>query len=282
MTGYTVGSHQLRMREIFHMTPMLTALTRSPGPELTRCELTHLPRQPIDHEKALAQHRAYQTALRGEGLRVLDLPADPAFPDGVFVEDTAVMLDEIAVLTSPAPSSRRGERAAVEAALAPFRPLVRLPTDAFLEGGDVLRVGRTLYVGLSGRTCEAGLRALNEIVRPHGYAVVPVRVTGCLHLKSAACAIDERTVLINRGWVHVEQFDGLRLVDVPAAEPFGANVLRLPGAVVVSDAFPETATLVRGLGHRVVGVDVSELHKAESGVTCMSLAFADHIAAIEP
>lgn len=256
---------------------MLTALTRSPGPELARCELTHLPRQPIDHEAAVAQHRAYQAVLRGEGARVIELPADPAFPDGVFVEDTAVVLDEMAVMTCPAPPSRRGERTAVEAALAPFRPVVRLPEGAILEGGDVLRVGRTLFVGLSGRTGEAGVRALDGIVRPLGYTVVPVRVTGCLHLKSAACAVDDETVLLNRGWVDVDPFAGFRLVDAPAAEPFGANALRLPGAVVVSSAFPETTQVVSWLGHRVVTVDVSELHKAESGVTCMSLVFPDHV-----
>jgi dimethylargininase len=263
---------------VIDMNPKPTpiALTRSPGPELARCELTHLPRQPIDHELAVVQHRAYQTALRSEGLRVIELPADSAFPDGVFVEDTAVVLDEIAVLTAPTPPSRRGERTAVETALKPFLRTTRLPKDAFLEGGDVLRVGRTLFVGLSGRTGEAGVRALDEIVRPLGYTVVPVRVTGCLHLKSAACAVDGETVLLNRGWVDVVPFTGFRLVDVPAAEPFGANVLRLPGVVVVSAAFPETADLVRGLGRRVVTVDVSELHKAESGVTCMSLVFTDH------
>lgn len=250
---------------------MPTAVTRSPGPELARCELTHLPRSPIDAARAVAQHEAYQAVLRDAGLRVVALPADPAFPDGVFVEDTAVVLDEVAVMTSPAPPSRRGERAAVEAALAPLRPLARLPADAFLEGGDVLRVGRTLFVGLSGRTGAAGVVALENVGRPLGYEVVPVRVTGCLHLKSAACALDDGTVLLNRDWLDVAPFAGLRLFDVSAAEPFGANVLRLPGAVVVSAAFPETAALVRGLGHRVVTVDVSELHKAESGVTCMSL-----------
>jgi dimethylargininase len=252
---------------------MWTAVTRAPGPELARCELTHLPRQPIDVGLALAQHRAYRGALRDEGVAVVELPADPAHPDGVFVEDVAVVLDEVAVLTSPAPPSRRGERAAVDAALAPFRPLARLPPDTFLEGGDVLRVGRVLYVGLSGRTGEAGLQALSDVVRPIGYSVVPVRVTGCLHLKSAACALDEETVLLNREWVDVGPFAGHRLVDVPSSEPFGANVLRLPGCVLVSSAFAGTASLVGRLGHRVVTVDVSELHKAESGVTCMSLLF---------
>jgi dimethylargininase len=108
---------------------------------------------------------------------------------------------------------------------------------------------------------------------------VPVRVTGCLHLKSAACALDEETILVNRAWVKIDPFAGLRLVDVPAAEPFGANVLRLPGVVVASAAFPATAELIRSLGRRVVTLDVSELHKAESGLTCMSLVFTDHAGA---
>lgn len=253
---------------------MLTAVTRAPGPELIRCELTHLRRVPIDADLAFAQHRTYQAAIREAGVDMIELPADPTLPDGVFVEDTAVVLDEVAVMTSPTPPSRRGERAAVEAALAPCRELVRLPADAFLEGGDVLRVGRTLYVGRSARTGEAGLRALAEVVRPFGYTVVPVRVTGCLHLKTAACAMDPETVLVNRAWAEVAAISGLRLVDVPAAEPFGANVLSLPGVVLVSAAHPATAELVRGLGHRVVRLEVAELHKAEGGLTCMSLVFA--------
>jgi len=252
---------------------MLTAITRSPGTQLAQCELTHLVRQPIDADRAIAQHRAYQAALRDEGLRVVELPADSALPDGVFVEDTAVVLDEVAVLTSPTPPSRRGERAVIEAELTAFRSLQRLPADAFLEGGDVLRVGRTLFVGQSSRTGEAGLRALEENVRPFGYSVVPVRVTGCLHLKSAVCALDDETVLINRAWVDTDPFAKLRQVNVPDAEPFGANVLRLPGAILVSGVFPATADLLRSRGQRVVTVDVSELHKAESGVTCMSLVF---------
>jgi dimethylargininase len=252
---------------------MLTAITRAPGPELARCELTHLPRVPIDAAAALAQHRAYQGALRAAGARVIELPADPQLPDGVFVEDTAVVLDKVAVITPPTPPSRRAEPAAVEAALRPYRPLARLPDGARLEGGDVLRVGHTLYVGLSGRTDEAGVRALAALAEPHGYAVVPVRVTGCLHLKSACGAVDAKTVLINRAWADAAAFDGLRLVDVPAEEPRGTNVLPLPGCVLVSGACPRTAELLRGLGRRVVVVDVSELHKAEAGLTCMSLLF---------
>jgi dimethylargininase len=251
----------------------LIAITRPPGPELVRCELTHLERQPIDALRARAQHRAYQDALRGAGIRVIELPSDPAAPDGVFVEDTAVVLDELAVIAAPAPRSRRGEWPAVEAALRSFRPVVRLPAEACLEGGDVVRMGRTLYVGQGGRTGEAGLRALDAVVRPLGYAVVPVRLAGCLHLKSACNALDGETLLVNRAWLDVGALAGRQLVGVPAEEPSGANVLALPGSTLVSAACPRTADLVDRLGHRAVTLDVSELHKAEAGLTCMSLVF---------
>jgi dimethylargininase len=254
---------------------MLVAITRSPGPELTQCELTHLTRLPIDVTRALAQYRAYQDVLRGTGIRVVGLPPDPMLPDGVFVEDTAVVLDELAVVTLPSPPSRREEWPAVEAALRPFRRIVRLPPGAYLEGGDVLRVGRTLYVGQGGRTGEAGLRALEDVVLPLGYAVIRVRLGGCLHLKSACCALDGGTLLVNRAWLDAGALAGLQLLDVPPQEVWGANVLPLPGATLVSATCPRTADLVRGLGHPVVALDVSELHKAEAGLTCMSIVFSD-------
>lgn len=253
----------------------LVAITRSPGPELARCQLTHLERQPIDVPRAAAQHRAYQDALRDAGVRVVELPADPALPDGTFVEDIAVVLDELAVITAPAPPSRRSEWPGVADALRPFRELVRLPADACLEGGDVCRVGRTLYVGQGGRTGAAGLAALEEVVRPLGYAVVPVPLGGCLHLKSACCPLDAESVLVNRAWLAADALAGLRLVDVPAEEPWGANVLALPGATLVSAACPHTADVLRGRGHAVVALDVSEIHKAEAGLTCMSLVVCD-------
>ena len=252
---------------------MRIAMTRSPGPELARCELTHLPRRPIDCTLARAQHQGYQDALRRAGVHVLELPADPSLADGVFVEDTAVVLEEVAVVASPFPRSRRAEPPAVETALRSFRPLLRLPANVCLEGGDVLRLGHTLYVGLSARTGGPGLQALEAIVRPMGYAVVPVRVHGCLHLKSACTALDGKTLLVQRAWLDSGAFSGVGLVDVPTEEPWGANVLRLPGAVFVSAAFPRTADLVKGLGYASVPLDVSELHKAEAGLTCMSLVF---------
>jgi dimethylargininase len=154
--------------------------------------------------------------------------------------------------------------------------LVRLPEAAYLEGGDVVRLGRTLYVGLGGRTVEAGVRALADVVGPLGYSVVPVRLGGCLHLKSACCRLDAETLLVNRAWLEAGTLSGLRLVDVPAQEPSGANVLPLPGATLVSAACPRTAELLRALHYPAIPLDVSELHKAEAGLTCMSLVFRDN------
>lgn len=205
---------------------------------------------------------------------MIGLPADPAFPDGVFVEDTTVILDEIAVLTSPAPQSRRGESVAIRAALSPHRQCLQLPADVFLEGGDVLRVDRILFVGLSSRTNESGVLALEAAVRPFGYSVVPAHVTGCLHLKSAVCALDDETVLINREWVDEAPFSRLLKLDVPRSESFAANVLQLPDRILVSAAYPATQNLIHSRGFRVISLDVSELHKAEAGLTCMSLHFA--------
>lgn len=251
---------------------MLQAITRAPGRELALCELTHLSRDSIDVDRAIHQHGEYLSTLTRCGLAVTELPALAGHPDGVFVEDTAIVLDELAVLTSPAAPSRRGEVDSIAAAVMPFREVVRLPADVTLDGGDVLRVGRTLFVGTSSRTGPPGQRALADRVAPFGYSVVPVKVTGCLHLKSACSALDDSTILVQRDWIEVAPFAGLRLIDVPD-EPAGANVLVLPDAVLVSSSAPRTAELLRRLGRTVIDVDVSELHKAEAGLTCMSLVF---------
>ena len=252
---------------------MFVALTREPPRTLGACELTYLERQPIDVGRARGQHRAYREALAACGARVATLPAIEELPDSVFVEDTAVVLDELAVITSPAPRSRRAEIPAIESEIARLRPVVRINPPATIEGGDVLRVGRRLYVGLSPRTNRGGLEALGRLVAPHGYEVVAVELRGCLHLKTGCSALDERTVLLNPGWVAPEAFGACELVAVPDAEPGAANVLRVGRALCVGAAFPQTAALLAGRGYDVRAVEVSEFSKAEAGLTCMSLIF---------
>ena len=249
------------------------ALMRGVPPTLDRCELTFRVWEPFDLDRAVAQHKAYADLLRSLGLEVVEIPADPALPDCSFVEDVAVVLDEVALLAMPGAPSRRGEIAAAEEALARFRPLARTPLPATLEGGDVLRVGRRLFVGRSPRTNEAGIARLAAVAEPLGYRVLPVTVTGCLHLKSAVTALDDERVLANPGWADMAPFAGLGVVPVAPEEPGAANVLRVAGLVIAHPGFPRTLDRVAELGYAVRALDISEFLKAEAALTCKSLLF---------
>jgi dimethylargininase len=247
------------------------AITRGVSPALARCELTHLPRESIDLSRAEAQHRAYEECLEALGCSVVRLPAEPDLPDSVFVEDAAVVLDELAVITRPGAASRRAETVAVAEALRPHRRLARIEPPGTLDGGDVLRVGRTLFVGLSSRSNESGVERLRAEVRPFGYTVTAVAVRGCLHLKSAVTQVDVDTLLINPDWVNGRLFGEVRLVGVDPSEPFGANALRVGRSIVYSEAHARTRDRLEARGIDVRAVDVTELAKAEGGVTCCSL-----------
>jgi dimethylargininase len=249
------------------------ALTRGVSPAIARCELTFLEREPIDYPRAVAQHAAYVRLLEELGLRVVQIDADDALPDCCFVEDIAIVLDEVAVLTRPGAPSRRGETPAVAAALGAYRRIVRLEEPARIDGGDVLVLGRRLFVGLSNRTDAAGGQALAETVRPFDYEVVPVSMEGCLHLKTAVTAAAPDLLLVNPDWVDLAPFRDWERIDVDPREPWGANVVRAGGAVVAAAGFPRTAERLRARGLDVRTVDVSEFQKAEGGVTCKSLLF---------
>ncbi len=250
---------------------MRIAITREIGAAIDRCELTHLARSPIDVARARAQHAAYEEQLRALGCTVRRLPEAPDLPDAVFVEDCAVVLDELAIIARPGAASRRPETAAVEQALAGLRPLNRIAAPATLDGGDVLRVGRTLFVGASSRTNDAAIAQLRGFVEPFGYRVVAVEVRGCLHLKSAVTEVAPRTLLVNRAWLAGEAFADFDRIDVDPGEPFAANALRVGDAIVYPAAFPGTRARLEARGLDVRAVDVSELAKAEGAVTCCSL-----------
>jgi dimethylargininase len=254
---------------------VLTAITRQVSSQLAACELTFQKRAAIDVAKAAEQHAAYEACLRRLGLQVVTLPPLPDHPDGVFVEDPALVLDDVAIITRMGAESRRGESASVAEVLSSFRPLAHLREPATLEGGDVVRMGRTLYVGLSQRTNQEGVRQLTAIAAPLGYRIMPVRVTGCLHLKTACCAIDADTVLMNRAAVDAEAFRECHILDVPPEEPWAADVLAIGTSILIPASFPRTARLLAASGFTVEPIDVSELQKAEAGVTCISLVFDD-------
>lgn len=247
------------------------AITREPSPTIGRCELTWLPRRTIDVDLAREQHRRYEGCLEGLGCRIRRLPAAPELPDAVFVEDTAVVLDELAVIARPGAESRRPETASVEEVLRECRELARIEAPATLDGGDVLRLGRRVWVGLGGRTNGAAMEQMRRRLEPLGYRVDAVDFDGCLHLKSAVCRVREDGVLLNPAWVDPAAFDGVGRTEVDPREPYAANVLAISETLVFPAAHPRTRQRLVDRGANVVTVDVSELAKAEGGVTCCSL-----------
>ena len=253
---------------------MLVALTREVPESISRCELTHLSRSPIDLDVARAQHHVYETALANAGCTIRRLQPADDLPDSVFVEDTAVVLDEVAVITRPGAPSRRPETASVAEALRDDRELLFIEAPATVDGGDILRVGRRIFVGQSSRTNASGFRQLSAALGRYGYEVHPLTPLGCLHLKSAVTAFAEDGVVVNPEWVSISAFSGLNIISVDPAEPSGANVLRVGKVVLCATAFPATADLLRSAGVDVRMVDMSELAKAEGALTCCSVIVA--------
>jgi dimethylargininase len=252
---------------------MLTAITREVSPAIVRCELSFIERQPIDLARARHQHQAYEVLLAKLGARVISLPAEPDLPDSMFVEDPAIVLDELAVILPLGTESRRAEAASLAQELSKYRRLARIQLPGTLEGGDVLRIGRKLFAGLTKRSNAEGVRQLAGLVKPHGYEVISVPVTGCLHLKSAVTCIAENTLLANRAWFDPAPFAGYDWIDVDPREPHAANAVALGGTIIFPASFPRTRGRIGSLDYRVTPVDISELQKAEAGLTCSSLIF---------
>ena len=250
------------------------AITRELSPAIARCELTHLAREPLDYARALAQHASYEQLLAALGMHVTRLPAEPDLPDAVFVEDTAIVLDELAVITHPGAPARRPEVTAVEGALRRWRSLVHIKPPATLDGGDVLQVGRTLYVGLSSRSNQAAATQLRQLLSPLEYRVETVEVRGCLHLKSAVTAVNAALLVLNPAWCDQAAFGDIANSEIDPTEAFAANVLHLDDGVIMDAAYPKTAARLRSQGVVVRTLDLSELAKAEGAVTCCSLVFS--------
>jgi dimethylargininase len=252
---------------------MRIAITRAVSPGFEHCQLTHLERATIDLDLAHLQHRTFEDCLVELGCQVHRLPTSPDLPDSVFIEDIAVVLKGAAVITRPGAVSRRPEVPAVVEALERFRTLLYIEPPGTLDGGDVLLLGKQLFVGISGRTNEAGVEQLRSLVGPLGYAVTGVLVHGCLHLKSAVTQVAAGALLINPDWVDAACFPGWQLIEIDPSEPFAANALLIEGCLVYPAAFPLTLARLERAGIQVMPVDVSEIAKAEGGVTCCSLVF---------
>ncbi len=250
------------------------ALTRHPAPSLVNCELTHLARSPIAIALAEVQHRAYTGLLTDLGCQVRVLPALEGFPDSVFVEDAAVVLPEFALVTRPGAASREAEAELLATHLPADRPHLHLPPGARLDGGDVLVIGRRIFIGLSTRTTASAIDAVRTQATRHGYQVETVPVRGALHLKTAVTALDAETVLLNPAWVDPRLLAGLRPLTAPHWEPFGANVLAIGATRVVPSEHPLTAALLDAHGYPVRTTPISEFAKAEAGLTCLSVIWS--------
>jgi dimethylargininase len=251
---------------------LIHAITREVSPAIGQCELTYTGRSPIDVNLARAQHAEYRQLLTELGCTVIHLPAEPTLPDSVFVEDGAVVLDDLAVITRLGAESRRGETASLRDALAPYRSLAELTPPAILDGGDVLNIDRKIWIGLSTRTNKAGIEQFQQLVKPHDYEVKTIEISEVLHLKSAVTLVAENTVLLNPEWVD-PAFDGYRTIAVDPSEPLAANVLRVGKMAVVSRSHPRTAARLDAAGIQCRSVASSELAKAEGALTCCSLLF---------
>ena len=251
--------------------PKRIALTRPISASFARCELTYLDRVPIDIDRARRQHAAYEAVLESLGRTIVRLPVLDEQPDAVFVEDAAIALDELAVTAPMGASSRTGESRSVEEALAQYLPVRRLTPPATLDGGDVMRAGRRVFVGRSCRTNAAAIEQLRKLLTPYDYEVIPVDVKGALHLKSACSVVGERTILANTEWVDASPFAEFDLLPVDPSEAWGASVLHADGHVVMPTGFPETARMLGAEGLTVHEVDLTEIRKAEGGPTCLSI-----------
>jgi dimethylargininase len=249
------------------------AITRGVSPNIERCELTHLERTVINAELAEEQHRRYEECLAALGCSVQRLPAEPGLPDSVFVEDTAIVVEELAMVTRPGAESRRPEIPSVAEALGKYRRLVYVVEPGVIDGGDVLVVDRDVYIGLSGRTNEDGVSQVRAALEPLGYTVTAVSLNACLHLKSAVGRVAPDALLINRRWVEAAAFGSIKLIDVDPEEPGAAGALLIADTVIYPASFERTLGRLSRAGIRTAAVDLSELAKAEAGVTCCSLVF---------
>jgi len=249
------------------------ALTHVPSPNMQQYERTFVGDQWIDYELALKQHAGYENTLRQCGAEVVTVDVNRSMADCVFIEDTAIVLDELAVMMSPGAESRRGEPRGIEPVLRRYREVERVSLPGTIDGGDVVRAGRVLYVGVSLRTNVAGIDALRAVLKPHGYTVTAVPVQHCLHLKSACSSLPDGRFLVNADWIDASSLPASLLIHVPAGESWAGDVLVAGDTVVYSDAFPRTGELLAASGYGVASVSVSEFAKAEGGVTCMSLVF---------
>ncbi len=248
-------------------------IVRRPGPEMIYGLTSGSMGRP-DFKKALSQHDDYIEALRSCGLKVIVVEHDSRYPDGMFVEDTAVLTNNFAVITNPGASTRRGEEKEIGAILKRFyKDIKKITTPATLDGGDVMRAGDHLYVGLSARTNQEGAAQLISIAGEYGYSGSTIEIREALHLKSGVSYIENNTLITAGEFIERSEFSGFRKITVDDDEAYAANSIWINGSVLVPAGFPETKSKIESEGYRVLEIDVSEFRKLDGGLSCLSLRF---------
>lgn len=263
----------LKDHQNFRSKLLTKAITRKVSPAINNCELTHLARTPIDLELANLQHKQYEQCLIDLGCQVNSLPAELDLPDSVFVEDTAIVFDELAIITRPGAESRRKETLSIAQALSPYRQLHHIKEPATIDGGDVLVVAKQVFVGLSSRTNNLAITLMQQILSDYGYSVIGIPISSCLHLKSAVTFIGNNTLLVNPNLIDVENFRQYKIIEVDTEEPLAANSLIIDNTLIFPSNYPKTKAILQNNGFKVISLDVSEIIKAEGAVTCCSLIF---------
>jgi len=253
----------------------LIAITREVSRSIIHCELTHLERMPIDLQRARAQHAEYEAALKQLGLAILSLPEEPTLADSVFVEDTPLVLDDCAIILRPGADSRKPETESIAKVLAPYRKLFTIQAPARVDGGDILPVGKQIYIGLSSRSDTNAIGQIQDFLQPYGYEVHAVMASGCLHLKSAVTQVADATLLINPAWTNKKNFAGMKFIEIDPSESYAANALLIGDTILYPKAFSKTRKKLADAGIKIVDVDADELAKAEGALTCCSLIFQD-------
>jgi dimethylargininase len=252
----------------------LVALVRPPAPSLPQGERSYIGREPIDFTLAQIQYRRYVQAVHDAGAEIVEVPAAPDLPDSVFIEDTALVLDPLAVIARSGAESRRAEAPAVAAVLERYRQVEYTPAPATFDAGDILTIGKTVYVGRSARTNAAAIEFLTRLLRRHDHEVVPVSFRGCLHLKSAVNYLGNDAIVLNPDWIAREVFAEFAQVEVDPGEPMGASALTVGGQLLLSSSYPRTVKRIEARGFKPRVLDLSEFHLAEGGLTCLSIIFS--------
>lgn len=252
------------------------AITRKISRNINMCQLTHINRVPININRAIEQHNTYEKTLKLLGVNVISLPQLDEYPDSVFVEDCAFVVDECAIITRPGAPSRLHEPKYLENTLAKYRKNLKYIVEpGILDGGDILRIGKEIYVGLSNRSNIAAVHQLQSYLEPHNYQVTAIPLSLCLHLKSAATVIGNRTLLVNPKWINKNDFaNDIVFIDVDESENHAANAILLPcDTIVYSTSFPKTSAKLTNYGFNIVHIPTDELSKAEGAISCCSLVF---------